>query len=50
MSLGRLFEAKRPGLVRLTRPGISWAAFGRIARTAYVGRAEFRHLEDDIDA
>ena len=47
---GRLFEAKRPGLVRLARPATSWAAFGRIARTAYVGRAEFRHLEDDVDA
>lgn len=46
---GRLFEAKRPGLVRLDRPGSNWAAFGRIARTAYVGRAEFRHLEDDLD-
>lgn len=46
---GRLFEAKRPGLVRFDRPGSDWAAFGRIARTAYVGRAEFRHLEDDLD-
>lgn len=46
---GRLFEAKRPGLVRLDRPGTDWAAFGRIARAAYVGRAEFRHLEDDLD-
>lgn len=44
---GRLFEAKQPGLVRLDRPGADWAAFARIARTAYVGRAEFRHLEDD---
>lgn len=46
---GRLFEARRPGLVRLTRPGSEWAAFGRVARTAYVGRAEFRHLEEDDD-
>ena len=46
---GRLFEAKRPGLVRLTRSGSDWAAFCRIARTAYVGRADFRHLEDDLD-
>jgi Zn-dependent peptidase ImmA (M78 family) len=46
---GRLFEAKRPGLARIDRPGTDWAAFGRIARTAYVGRAEFRHLEDDAD-
>lgn len=47
LAVGRLFEAKRPGLVRLNHPGSGWAAFGRIARTAYVGRAEFRHLEDD---
>jgi len=46
---GRLFEAKRSGLARIDRPGTDWAAFGRIARTAYVGRAEFRHLEDDAD-
>lgn len=46
---GRLFEAKRPGLVRLDRPGGDWAAFGRVARAAYVGLAEFRHLEDDED-
>lgn len=46
---GRLYEAKRPGLIRFDRPGSDWAAFGRIARTAYVGRAEFRHLEDELD-
>ncbi len=46
---GRLFEARRPGLVRLDRPGGGWAAFGRIARTEYVGLAEYRHLEDDED-
>lgn len=46
---GRLFEATRPGLVRLERPGSSWAAFGRVARAAYVGLAEFRHLEEEDD-
>jgi len=46
---GRLFKAERPGLARLTRPGSSWAAFGRVARQAYVGRAEYRHLEEDGD-
>ena len=46
---GRLFEARRPGLSHLTVPGTSWAAFGRIARQGYVGRAEFRHLEEDDD-
>ena len=54
---GRLFEAKQPGLVQLNRPGTDWAAFARIARmttdgnrqVGYVGRAEFRHLEEDSD-
>jgi Zn-dependent peptidase ImmA (M78 family) len=46
---GRLFEARRPGLARLAVPGTSWAAFGRVAREGYVGRAEFRHLEEDGD-
>ena len=54
---GRLFEAKQPGLVQLNRPGTEWAAFARIARmttdgnrlVGYVGRAEFRHLEEEID-
>jgi Zn-dependent peptidase ImmA (M78 family) len=54
---GRLFEAKQPGLVQLNHPGTEWAAFARIARmttdgnrlVGYVGRAEFRHLEEEID-
>jgi Zn-dependent peptidase ImmA (M78 family) len=46
---GRLFEACRPGIARVTRRGGEWAAFVRVSRTAYVGRAEFRHLEDDSD-
>jgi Zn-dependent peptidase ImmA (M78 family) len=46
---GRLFEAIRPGLSRLTVPGTNWAAFGRVARKEYVGRAEFRHLEEEGD-
>ena len=46
---GRLFEARRTGISQLTVPGTSWAAFGRIARKEYVGRAEFRHLEEDDD-
>ena len=54
---GHLFEARRPGIARVMRPGTGWAAFARISRTryvggsriGYVGRAEFRHLEDDPD-
>jgi Zn-dependent peptidase ImmA (M78 family) len=46
---GRLFEAVRPGICRITQPGTSWAVFARIARREYVGLADFRHLEDDPD-
>jgi len=46
---GRLFEAARPGIARVTQSGSSWAVFARIARREYVGRADFRHLEDDPD-
>lgn len=46
LPFGRLFEACRPGISQLTRPASEWAAFVRISRAAYVGRAEFRHLED----
>lgn len=41
---GRLFEADRPGL---SRPGTDWAVFARCVRKDYVGRAEFRHLEEE---
>jgi hypothetical protein len=46
---GRLFEAARPGIARVTQLGSPWAVFARIARREYVGRADFRHLEDDPD-
>jgi len=46
---GRLFEAVRPGIARVTRPGSPWAVFARVARKEYVGLAEFRHLEDEPD-
>jgi len=46
---GRLFEAVRPGLSRLAVSGAGWAAFGRVARKEYAGRAEFRHLEEEGD-
>lgn len=46
---GRLFEAVRPGIARITQSGSSWAVFARVARREYVGLADFRHLEDDPD-
>jgi len=46
---GRLFEATQPGLARLHVPGTNWAVFARVARHEYVGRSEFRHLEEVSD-
>jgi Zn-dependent peptidase ImmA (M78 family) len=49
VALGAVFEAKRPGIVRIARPDGTWAAFARISRKNYVGHAGYRHLEDDTD-
>ena len=46
---GRLFRAVRPGIVQATAYSGHWTAFVRVARTAYVGLAHYRHLEDDPD-
>jgi Zn-dependent peptidase ImmA (M78 family) len=46
---GRLFRAVRPGIVQASADGGAWAAFVRIAPEAYVGLAQYRHLEDDQD-
>ncbi len=46
---GRLFRAVRPGIVRAIADRGAWAAFVRIAPEAYVGLAQYRHLEDDPD-
>lgn len=43
---GELFRAVRPGVVRVSTDQSNWAAFVRIARSQYVGLAEYRHLED----
>lgn len=41
-----------PGCGRIIDPATGWAAFVRVSRREYVGRARFRHLEesDDDDA
>jgi Zn-dependent peptidase ImmA (M78 family) len=44
---GRLFRAVSPGIVQAGAG--SWAAFVRIAPEAYVGLAQYRHLEEDPD-
>jgi Zn-dependent peptidase ImmA (M78 family) len=46
---GRLFRAVRPGIVRASADAGAWAVFIRIAPEAYVGLAQYRHLEDDPD-
>ena len=46
---GRLFRAVRPGIVQASADGGAWTAFVRIAPAAYVGLAQYRHLEDDPD-
>ena len=46
---GRLFRAVRPGIVQASADGGAWTVFVRIAPEAYVGLAQYRHLEDDPD-
>lgn len=49
LATGRLFRAVQPGIVRATADNGTWAAFIRVAPTAYCGLAQYRHLEDDPD-
>jgi hypothetical protein len=51
-----LKECQHGLVVEATRPGISqalgdddWATMIRVSRKQYIGRAAFRHLEDDYD-
>jgi Zn-dependent peptidase ImmA (M78 family) len=46
---GRLFRAVRPGIVQASADAGAWAVFVRIAPAAYVGLAQYRHLEHDPD-
>jgi Zn-dependent peptidase ImmA (M78 family) len=46
---GRLFRAVRSGIVRASADNGAWATFVRIAPEAYVGLAQYRHLEDEPD-
>ena len=49
LSDGRLFRAVRPGIVQASADSGAWTTFIRIAPEAYVGLAQYRHLEDDLD-
>jgi Zn-dependent peptidase ImmA (M78 family) len=46
---GRLFRAMRPGIVQARAESGTWAVFVRVAPEAYVGLAQYRHLEYDPD-
>ncbi len=41
-----LLRPVRPGIDRLHDPATGWAAYVRVGRSGYVGRAIYRHLED----
>ncbi len=45
---GQLFRAVSPGVSSLADDN-GWTAFVRISKRGYVGRAEFRHLEESDD-
>jgi Zn-dependent peptidase ImmA (M78 family) len=44
LSLGRLFTAVRPGIIRVHVPNTPWAVMVRISRYQYAGLSEYRHL------
>ena len=46
---GSLFRAVRPGIVQASTDIDTWAVFVRVAPEAYVGLAQYRHLEDEAD-
>jgi Zn-dependent peptidase ImmA (M78 family) len=49
LAVGRLFRAVCPGIVQASAGSGTWTTFIRIAPEAYVGLAQYRHLEDDPD-
>ena len=49
LTTGRLFRAVRPGIAQVIADRVGWSAFVRVAPEAYVGLAQFRHLEKDSD-
>ena len=47
LEFGRLFRAVQPGIVQANVNDGIWSIFVRVAREAYVGLAQYRHLEND---
>jgi hypothetical protein len=45
LAQGRLFAAKRPGIIRVHVPKTPWAVMVRVSRYQYAGLCEYRHLE-----
>ncbi|MXW20560.1 MAG: ImmA/IrrE family metallo-endopeptidase [Gammaproteobacteria bacterium] len=50
LNAGRLFRAVRPGISQASSKNGEWNAFIRVARQAYVGLAQYRHLQADPNA
>ena len=48
-ALGDVFVAKKPGVVRVYSSELDFGSFVRIHNTSYLGLAENRNLENDID-
>ena len=49
LAAGRLFRTVRPGIAQVKSRDGDWSAFVRVAPEAYVGLAQYRHLEDGPD-
>jgi Zn-dependent peptidase ImmA (M78 family) len=47
--VGHLFQASKPGLVRVHAPQSTWAIIVRISRFQYEGLAKHRHVEEGDD-
>jgi Zn-dependent peptidase ImmA (M78 family) len=48
--LGRLIRGCSPGISRAELLDSSWAVYVRVSRNGFVGRSQYRHLEDpDVD-
>jgi hypothetical protein len=48
-SVGNVYKAMKPGIFQVAAPNETFSSFIRIQRSAYVGLAEYRHLENHKD-
>lgn len=49
LAVGSLYRAVRPGIAQAESRVSGWSTFVRVAPQAYIGLAQYRHLEDDSD-